>query len=258
MLAIERRKKILARLRAEKHVVVSELAKEFGVSEETIRRDLDRMDKEGQVVKTYGGAVLNENSVTELPFVVRKKSNVAEKQKIAELVAGIVNDGDAVILDASSTAVFIALKLKSKKNLTLVTNSVEVLMELSDVAGWRIFSTGGSLKEKSCALVGPQAEEMLSSYHVGKVILSCKGVDADGGFSDSNDAHASLKRKMLACGAQKIFAVDSSKFDRRSFIEVSGFEGIDAVITDKRPDEKWIQLFRANGIRLLYPGKEEE
>lgn len=257
MLAIERRNRILSRLRAEKHVVVSELAKEFDVSEETIRRDLDKMEKEGQVVKTYGGAVMSENGAAELPFGVRKKSNVAEKQKIAALVADLINDGDTIILDASSTAVFIAQKLKSKKNLTLVTNSVEVLMELSDVAGWRIIATGGTLKEKSCALVGSQAEEMLSAYHVGKVILSCKGVDAEGGFSDSSDSHASLKRKMLACGAQKIFAVDSSKFDKRSFTEISGFSGIDAVITDKKPEKRWEDLLDSYGVELLYPEKEE-
>ena len=157
MLAIERRNRILAKLKAEKHVVVSELAKLFSVSEETIRRDLDRMEKDGLVVKSYGGAVLSESGTSELPFIVRKRSNVEEKLIIAEIAASLVNDGDAIILDASSTAVFIAQKLKSKKNITLITNSVEVLMELSDVTGWRILSTGGTLKEESCALVGPLA-----------------------------------------------------------------------------------------------------
>ncbi len=257
MLAIERRNKILARLKAEQHVVVSELAKQFGVSEETIRRDLDKMEGEGLVIKSYGGAVLSENGVAELPFVVRKRSHVEEKMKIASVAASLIDDGDAIILDASSTAVFIAQKLKTKKNITLITNSVEVLMELSDVVGWRILSTGGTLKEESCALVGPVAEGMLASYHVGKAILSCKGLDEEGGFSDSNDSHASLKRKMLACGAQKIFAVDSSKFGRRSFIGISGFDGIDAVITDRRPDENWMQLFAAHGVEVLCPEEEE-
>ena len=256
MLAIERRNRILARLKAEKHVVVSELAKQFSVSEETIRRDLDRMERDGLIVKSYGGAVLSENSIAELPFVVRKRSHVEEKLKVAEIAASLVNDGDAIILDASSTAVFIAQKLKSKKNITLITNSVEVLMELSDVTGWRILSTGGTLKEDSCALIGPVAEGMLTAYHVGKTIISCKGLDEIGGFSDSNDSHASLKRKMLACGAQRIFAVDSSKFGKRSFIEIGGFEGIDAVITDKRPSEEWIKLLASHGVEVLYPEEE--
>ena len=127
-------------------------------------------------------------------------------------------------------------------------------MELSDVTGWRILSTGGTLKEESCALVGPLAESMLAAYHVDKVIISCKGVDENGGFSDSNDSHAALKRRMLACGAQKIFAVDSSKFGKRSFIEISGFDGIDAVITDRIPPEPWGKLLsgRAANRRTLF------
>ena len=161
MFAIERRNAILAALKEEKHVVVSELAKQFDVSEETIRRDLDKLEKEGYVVKTYGGAVISEGAAIELPYVVRKKANVEAKQKIAELAAELIMDGDTLILDASSTALFIAQKIKTKKDITLLTNSLEVLMELSDVTGWKILSTGGSLKERSCALIGSQAEECL-------------------------------------------------------------------------------------------------
>ena len=137
MFAIERRNAILAALKEEKHVVVSELAKQFDVSEETIRRDLDKLEKEGYVVKTYGGAV-----ISEMPYVVTKKANVEAKQKIAELAAELIMDGDTLILDASSTALFIAQKIKTKKDITLLTNSLEVLMELSDVTGWKILSTG--------------------------------------------------------------------------------------------------------------------
>ena len=93
MLAIERRNAILTALREENHVVVSELAKVFDVSEETVRRDLDKLEKEGLVVKTYGGAVISENNSLELPYVIRKKRNVQAKQKIAELAASIVSDG---------------------------------------------------------------------------------------------------------------------------------------------------------------------
>lgn len=143
MFAIERRNAILAALKEEKHVVVSELAKQFDVSEETIRRDLDKLEKEGYVVKTYGGAVISEGAAIELPYVVRKKANVEAKQKIAELAAELIMDGDTLILDASSTALFIAQKIKTKKDITLLTNSLEVLMELSDVTGWKILSTGG-------------------------------------------------------------------------------------------------------------------
>ncbi len=257
MLAIERRNTILAALREDKHVVVSELAKLFDVSEETVRRDLDKLEKEGLVVKTYGGAVISENNSAELPYVVRKKANVAAKQKIAELAAGIVSDGDTLILDASSTAVFIAQRIKSKKDITLITNSIEVLMELSDVTGWKILSTGGLLKERSCALVGNQAEECLSRFHVDKAFISCKGVDPEHGFSDSSDMHAAVKRKMIESSAQVFYAVDSSKFGKLSFTTVSGFENVEAVITDVKPSAEWERIFAANEVECLYPEEED-
>lgn len=257
MLAIERRNHILSILREDKRVVVSDLAKKFEVSEETIRRDLDKLEKEGQVVKTYGGAVMNENGLSELPFIIRKNKNVAGKQRIAALISDLVLEGDTVILDASSTAVFIAKKLKEdKKNLTLITNSIEVLLELSDAAGWKILSTGGTLSENSLALVGDQAERMLSSFHVNKAIISCKGVDGECGFSDSSDAHAAIKRRMLESAAQRIFAVDHTKFDRVSFTVISGFSGVDAVVTDKKPEERWRRAFASREVECLYPEEE--
>ena len=117
MLAIERRNEILEKLQTDRRVVVSELSQIYEVSEETIRRDLDKL-----VIKSYGGAVINENMNIDLPFNIRKNRNVIGKQRIAELVAKIVQDGDSIMLDASSTAVYIAKGLKDKKNLTLITN----------------------------------------------------------------------------------------------------------------------------------------
>ena len=155
MLAIERRNDILERLQEEKRVVVSELSAAYNVSEETIRRDLEKLENDGLVVKSYGGAVLKEQSFFDLPFNIRKKQRVAEKQKIARLIADMVRDGEALMLDASSTDVYIARALKEKKKLTVITNSVEVIVELFDVPEWTVISTGGVSREKSFALVGP-------------------------------------------------------------------------------------------------------
>ena len=138
MLAVERRNLILEKLQDEKKVVVSELSTLFDVSEETIRRDLDKLDKEGLATKSYGGAVLNENTSLDMPFNVRKKRNMQGKQLIAELVSGLVQEGEHIIVDPSTTAVAIAKALKTRKRLTVITNSIEVLVELSDVSGWEI------------------------------------------------------------------------------------------------------------------------
>ena len=103
MLALERRNLILEKLQEEKRVVVSELSQLYNVSEETIRRDLDKLESEGYAIKSYGGAVINENMTIDMPFNVRKNRNVSGKQKIAELVAGMIKDGDQIMLDASTT-----------------------------------------------------------------------------------------------------------------------------------------------------------
>ena len=108
MLSLARRKLILDKLQAEKRVVVSELSQLYNVSEETIRRDLDKLEKEGLAIKSYGGAVINEDISIDLPFNVRKNQNVSGKQKMAEIAASLVNDGDHIFLDASTTAVFVA------------------------------------------------------------------------------------------------------------------------------------------------------
>ncbi len=239
MLAIERRNKILALLQKESRVVVSDLSKIFHVTEETIRRDLEKLEKDGFAKKAYGGAIINESVNSDLPFTVRKTANVVSKQAIADIISSIVEDGDHIMMDASSTAVYIAKQLKNKKNLTIITNSVEILLELSDIAGWKILSTGGMMKEGALSLVGNQAERMLSNYHVDKAIISCKGLDIEKGITDSNDMEAEIKRIMIDSAKLKILAADQSKFDRISFTTICDLSDVDVIVTDEEPDEKW-------------------
>ena len=141
MLAIERRNAILEKLQNEKRVVVSELSALYDVSEETIRRDLEKLESEGLAVKSYGGAVLNENANVEVPFNVRKNKNVVGKQKIAELIAKMVQEGEHIFLDASSTAVAIAKAIKSRKNITIITNSLQIAIELLEEPNCKVIST---------------------------------------------------------------------------------------------------------------------
>lgn len=254
MLAIERRNAILEKLQAEKRVVVSELSQIYDVSEETIRRDLEKLENDGFAIKSYGGAVINENANLDFPFNVRKNWNIVEKQKIAEMISTMVKDGEQIILDASSTAVAIAKQLKGKKNLTLITNSVEIMVETLDMlSDWRILSTGGILKEGCLAMMGPQAERMLKSYHVDKAIISAKTVWKDAGFFDSDELHAAIKQTMLQVATERILAVDSSKFGRMAFAKVGDFSDLTTVVTDQRPPEDWCAFFEEKGINCIYP-----
>ena len=253
MLAIERRNAILEKLQAERRVVVSELSQIYKVSEETIRRDLEKLENDGFAIKSYGGAVINENANVDLPFNIRKKRNVISKQKIAEVISSRIKDGTSIMLDASSTAVYIAKALKERKNLTLITNSIEILIEMFDTPNVNVLSTGGAMREVSFALVGPQTDKMLNSYHVDMAIVSAKGFDLETGMTDTEELHANNKKTMLHAGREKVLAVDSSKFGKTAFTEIGTLEDISMVVTDAKPDEVWLQAFKEYGIECIYP-----
>lgn len=252
MLAIERKNEIIAMLHEEKKVVVSELSQLFKVTEETIRRDLEKIEKEGLAKKTYGGAVLNESLNVDLPYNVRMKTNVSGKKYIGELIGAMINDGDHLILDASSTALFVAQNIKNKKNITVITNSIEIILELSDRKGWKVMLTGGEVKDSSLALVGYQAERMIQSYHVDLSIFSCKGFDAVKGLTDSNENDAQIKKALLQSAKKNILAIDHSKFDKVSFTNICDISEVDMLVTDVEPNERWKQVLNTAGLEVVY------
>ncbi len=255
MLAAERRNLILEKIQEEKTVLVGALSREYEVSEETIRRDLEKLEEEGHVVKSYGGATLNEAGIMELPYNVRRRVNPAGKQRIAELVCRQIEENDHIFLDASTTSVFIARNLKQKEHLTVITNSIENLLELSQVTGWDIISTGGLLKAGTMSLFGRKAAETIGAYHAEKVFLSCKGISMEQGITDGNDETAGIKQAMIASADRVFLAVDHTKFDKTAFSQICGFQGIHTVITDKEPERRWREFLEGNGIGLICPEK---
>ena len=252
MLAIERRRVILDRMKINGKVLVSELARDFEVTEETIRRDLERLDREGLVSKTYGGAVARQSSALDLPYNVRESANVEQKQIIAERIAARIHDGERLMLDSSSTALYIVRKLKEKKNLTIITNSVKILIELAEKSDWTVLSTGGVLKQNALALNGSSAEKMLHSYHVDTAICSCKGLDMALGVTDSNENDCQIKQAMFASADRRILALDSEKFDKKSFVRVCEPQQLDLLVTDVAPHSAWKRFCAEQGIELIY------
>lgn len=252
MLAKERRNKILEELHENKKVIVSDLSKRFRVSEETIRRDLEIFEREGIAVKGYGGAILNNDNKVELPFLTRKKKNIPEKQKIGDLAAGIVPDGSSILLDASSTSVFIARALKKKKNLTVITNSLEILMELSSKEDFVICGTGGVLNARRLAFEGSQTELQIRGYHTDYAFVSCKGIDKDMGITDFEDNLTGIQRSMLEAADQKIVAIDHTKFGQKAFIRTIELPKIDMLITDDNPGDDWIGFFESCDVSCRY------
>ena len=251
MLAIERRGEIMAALAQEKSVLVADLANKYGVTEETIRRDLERLEKEGVAKRTYGGAVIVENTGIDASFRIRAKTNVEQKMIIAGKVLDLVENGENIILDASSTCVLIAKKLKKKDRLTIITNSVEILLEFADCKNISVISTGGVLRESSLSLVGRDAERLLGNFTADKAIISCKGIDFDKGVTESNIAETEIKRAMVGSAKQVILALDSSKFSKLSFTRLMDLRRAHIVVTDDAPGPEWKEWFEINNIKLL-------
>lgn len=247
MLPIERKNQILELLRKNKSVFVTDLSKKYSVTEETIRRDLEKLEQDGHAQKTYGGAILNESLSSDLPFKIREQIKREEKIKIANKICALIDDGDCITLDSSSTSFVIAKKLKQKRKLTVITNSVEILLELSNAKNITVLSTGGLLSESSISLVGKIAENMLKQFNVNKAIVSCKGIDKIKGVTDSNEPEAQIKQTMMEYASKTILAVDSSKFDQIAFTKIHSISAFHTVVSEKY-ENSWLEYFEENDI----------
>ena len=252
MLPIERRGEILQKLMMDGKVVVNELAEKYEVTEETIRRDLEKLESEGYAKKTYGGAVRNDNMTSELPYTVRKQTNVSGKKYIAEIIGSLISDGDSLLLDSSTTALFTVKSIFNKSNITLVTNSVEILLDLPQGHDWNIVSTGGMYRSESMAFFGAAAEDVVSKYFADYAVLSCKGIDLEKGITDTRETFANLKKFFIKSAKKVILAVDHTKFDKISFVRLGELEDVDVIVTDVEPSEKWKNLLKEKGIELYY------
>ncbi|MFF2912504.1 DeoR/GlpR family DNA-binding transcription regulator [Paenibacillus sp. NPDC057934] len=251
MLAAERRKKIIDLVHQDKRVLVSDLSRMFEVTEETIRRDLEKLEKDGIVSRTYGGAMLNRHTNEDLPFVTRNALNTEIKRNIALKALDLINDGDTLMVDPSSTAFEFLKLLETKSNLTIITNSVNILHDFAN-SGMNIISTGGSLRYRSLSLVGPVAHDTIQRYNVDTAVISCKAIDLDKGVTDSNEPECELKKYMLRQADKVILLADHTKFDKTAFSKLIELSNIDYLITDRRPSEAWLERLSRDNIELLY------
>lgn len=251
LLAPERRSEIVRLIELEGSVRVSNLCTKFGVTEETIRRDLDALEKQGLLERTYGGAVSPKRISHESPYYGRELQNKAEKEAIAQAIAEVITDRETVLLDASSTSLYVARALAGQKQrLTVMTNSLVIASELSRSRGFTVLCTGGTLRETSLSFVGPHAERALRDYHVDTAILSCKGFDIHRGFTDSNDLEVEMKKMMLTAANRVIAAVDSSKWGYVGFALIGPVTSANLIVTDSRVDAGKVAQVQEQGVQV--------
>ncbi|MBE7679087.1 MULTISPECIES: DeoR/GlpR family DNA-binding transcription regulator [Paenibacillus] len=250
MLAAERYDRIVEMVNESGSMRVSELSDRCRVTEETIRRDLDRLEQAGRLRRSHGGAVSIKDDQPEIPYRVRETTHAEEKKRIAQAALAMIHPGDRILLDASTTAGYMAANMPDIP-LTVLTNSIQVATELSSKDKIEVISTGGQLAQRSLSFVGPLAERSLETYHVDKLFLSCKGVHLDGGgISESNELQARLKQKMVGISDQVILLADASKFGVRAFARVTGLNAVHAVILNEQPDGDLMKRLKDYDIQI--------
>ncbi|MEW9669360.1 DeoR/GlpR family DNA-binding transcription regulator [Ammoniphilus sp. 3BR4] len=249
MLVAERYEKIVQLVNERGSIRVTELSQLCNVTEETIRRDLDRLEQAGRLRRSHGGAVSIKDQQTEIPYFERETSHAEEKKRIALEAIERIQPNERIVLDASTTAWYMASYLPDIP-LTVLTNSIKVATELSSKEKIEVISTGGLLAQKSLSFVGPLAERSLDSYHVNKVFLSCKGVHLRRGISESNELQARVKQKMIDMADQVILLADSSKFGVQALTRVADLNQVDAIITDRNIAKETLDQLKELAISL--------
>lgn len=235
-----------------KKVSVAELSRQCAVTEETIRRDLDKLEKEGVVTRIHGGAIWNTDAQKEsVHFYKRLTKHLREKQNIARKTVALLEEKNTVIAD-SSTTVMEALKLiPDDWDITVVTNSTEVFREFQQ-SPLNIISTGGEFNKKALSLQGQLAKTNIAKYNVCLALISCKSLNMEKGVLDSNENEAEIKKLMLEQAEEVALLVDHSKFDQTAFVCLSGLESVNYIITDRRPGDRWVAYCEEHHIQLIY------
>jgi DeoR family fructose operon transcriptional repressor len=249
----ERQEQIMQRLRELQSVRITDLVEEFGVTRETLRKDLYHLEKQGLIRKVHGGAVLNKTDVTneEPPYNKRSLINPKEKEKIAIRAADFVEDGDTLYLDIGTTTLLFSKQLKARNNITVITNSLLIAMELGNQANIKVVLSGGELRQGELSLSGPSAIHSLQNYFVDKAFVGVGGLSEDSGFTDYHIDEADLRRLMLSHAKEKYALVDHSKMYITAFYKSADIQDVDVVITDSGAPLNLIKALQCQGVEVI-------
>lgn len=253
MAKTDRKKDIVTLLQKQGFSSTQNLAKHLAVSQTTIYRYLTELEAEGQVRKEYGGVTLGQRPVgIDLDYGARRLENVYEKQSIADQAAALVEPGDTIFIDSSTTGVAFAQRLGSAAlhDLTIITNSPRIVLALRHKPEFRLICTGGTYLSRHDTLVGSPAEEFITGLTANKCFFSAMGVTAQA-CTDADPADVRVKRLMLARARTKILLADHSKFGRSTTFTVITPPELDTLVTDASADVELLAPFQAMGLTVL-------
>lgn len=238
----ERRTKIIELLELEGKVEIVQLAEMLEVTSMTIRRDFDVLEKQNKLIRTHGGAVRAQPLIHERTFESKSTMAVQEKKAIAAKAVSLIKDGMTVLIDSGTTTREIAVLLKSREDLTVITNDIKIAAELMD-SKLEIIVLGGRLQTVTGTLYGSLTEEILKSMHVDLFFLGANAINHSFGITTPTIEKSSLKRSMMRTAAEVILVADSSKFNQKSFSKVCDLEDVSTIITDDQLSEELKELY---------------
>jgi DeoR family transcriptional regulator of aga operon len=251
MLIDERRQHILALVQNQGRVLVGELSRTLGISQITIRKDLEYLQSRGLVQRSHGGALrIQSNALFDPSLQEKQKQHSEEKHRIAEAAAKMVQEGQCVMLDSGTTTSAVARVLTRFSQLTLITNAVNIAAELTNTP-FEVILIGGTLRKNSFSLVGPLAEDVLNEMHADILFLGVDGFDVEAGITTPNFLESRVNRAMVKASRRVVVVCDSTKFNRRSLSRIVPTSAIHTVITDRNIPRDVEENLRGQGVELI-------
>ena len=233
MLPLERQNQILELLMRRKAATVEELCAALYSSGATIRRDLALLEESGQIRRTHGGAVYLDNAGRDFPLMLRESENMEAKEVIASKALSLIQDGQTLFLDSSSTVCRFAQRLTGFSNLRVVTNGMKTANLLADVEGVELYLTGGRLREHALSFIGHSAVNFVGQFSADWAFISCRGVDETVGVTEASEEEAEVKLAFLRAARRTALLADASKLGQRFFRRVAALEELDALLCDR-------------------------
>ncbi len=246
-----RRNSILEILNRSGKVRVSYLSEVLGTSEVTIRNDLSELEKNGYLERVPGGAVQTMKNYYNMDLQQRRNENATEKQSIAAVTAGLINDGDTLLINAGTTTYFTALELKRFKNLKIVTNSISVAVELAGAPTFHVQLLGGDINPQYSFTYGNIALDQLRRYKADKVILSVDGVCCEEGLTTYHAEEAQVSKLMIERARTAIVVADFTKIGHESFSQISDLSSASYLVTNRRVEKELLEDIKAYGVTIV-------
>ncbi len=258
--AYERHQAILDLVQQNESVRVTDLAQQLRVSESTIRTDLEDLDEQGLLMRVRGGAIAHHNpgsaSGDLLSLSGRAFKNADEKQAIARWAAGMIEDGDVIMLDASSTVMHITSFLRDRRNLTIFTNGIDVARALAKEASNTVIILGGILRQNGNSITGEISKQLLQDYHIKTAFLSCSGFTIEQGMFETNLQEAQMKALMLQASQRCVAMIDSSKIDNIGLTAYATLRDIEYFVTDENIEPRTIEQIQASNTHVIVCGDQ--